>query len=71
MGYKNTVSTSKGITYISATEPNRLMLRNICGFHGGYYEENRLPVYENPVHTSQESSHISAAEPNRLILCKI
>jgi hypothetical protein len=28
--------------YVSATEPSRLMLCKISGFHGGDYEECRL-----------------------------
>jgi hypothetical protein len=41
--------------YVSATEPSRLMLCKICGFHGGDYEERRLLAYKNPVRTSQET----------------
>jgi hypothetical protein len=38
--------------YVSATEPSRLMLRMILGFHGGDYEECRLLGYKNPVRTA-------------------
>jgi hypothetical protein len=42
--------------YVSATEPSRLMLCTIWGFHGGDYEECRLLGYENSVCTSQENT---------------
>jgi hypothetical protein len=41
--------------YVSATEPIRLMLYRILGFHGGDDEECRLLGYKKPVHTSQET----------------
>jgi hypothetical protein len=48
-----TVRTSQETHYVSATEPSRLMLCEIWGFHGGDYEECRLlgcdavwPLYE-------------------------
>jgi hypothetical protein len=47
------------------------MLCKILGFHGGGYEECRLPGYKNPVRTSQETQYVSNAEPSRLMLCKI
>jgi hypothetical protein len=40
---------------VSATEPSRLMLCKILGFHGGDYEECRLLGYKNPVRTSQDT----------------
>jgi hypothetical protein len=43
----------------------------ICGFHGGDYEECRLLGYKNPVHTSQGTNYVSATEPRRLMLGKI
>jgi hypothetical protein len=49
---KNPVRTSQETHYVSATEPNRLMLCNILGFHGGDYEECGLLSSKNPVRTS-------------------
>jgi hypothetical protein len=51
----NPVRTSQETHYVSATEPSRLMLCKICGFHGGDYEECCLLRYNNPVRTSQET----------------
>jgi hypothetical protein len=42
LGYKNPVRTSQEAHYVSAAEPSRLMLCNICGLHSGDYEECRL-----------------------------
>jgi hypothetical protein len=42
LGYKDPVRTSQEKHYLSATEPNQLMVSNIWGFHGGYYEEYLL-----------------------------
>jgi hypothetical protein len=47
------------------------MLCNICGFHGGDYEERRLLRYKNPVRTSQETHYVSITEPSRLMPGKI
>jgi hypothetical protein len=41
--------------YISITEPSRLMLYKIWGFHGGDYQKYHLLGYKYPVHTSQET----------------
>jgi hypothetical protein len=62
VGYKNAVRTSEKAHYFSATEPSRLMLRNIWGFHGRDYEECRLLGYKNAVRTSQEIHLIKAVE---------
>jgi hypothetical protein len=35
MGYKSPVRTSQETYYIYATEPSRLMLCKICGYHSG------------------------------------
>jgi hypothetical protein len=70
-GIKNPVPTSEGTNYVSATEPNRLMLCKIWGFHGGDYEECRILGHKNPVRTSRETHYVSVTEPSRLILCKI
>jgi hypothetical protein len=43
LGYKYPVRTSQETHYVSTTEPSRLMLCKISGFHGGAYEECRLP----------------------------
>jgi hypothetical protein len=45
--------------------------RKIWRFHGGDYEECRLPRYNNPVRTSQETHYVSATDTSRLMLCKI
>jgi hypothetical protein len=71
LGYKSPVPTSQKTHNVSATEPSRLMLCKIWGFHGGDYEECHLLEYKNPVLTSQETHYISTTEPSRLMLCKI
>jgi hypothetical protein len=55
----------------SPTEPNRLMLSRIRGFHCGDYEECRLLGYNSPVRTSQETYYVPATESSRLMLYKI
>jgi hypothetical protein len=57
--------------YVYATEPSRLMLCKVLGFHGGDYEECRLLGYKIPVRTPQETHYVSATEPSRLMLCKV
>jgi hypothetical protein len=57
--------------YVSATEPTRLMLCKVWGFHGVDCEECRLLGYKNPVHTLQEAHYVSPTEPSRLILFKV
>jgi hypothetical protein len=42
LGYKNSVRTSQKTLYVSDTEPSRLMLCKIWGFHGGDFKECRL-----------------------------
>jgi hypothetical protein len=71
LGYKNPVRTSQETHYVSATEPNQLMLCKISCFHGGDYEEYRLLGYKNSVRTSQETHYVSATESSQLMLCKI
>jgi hypothetical protein len=71
LGYKNPVHTSQETHYLSATDPNRLMICKIWGFHGADYEEWCLLGYKNPVLTSQETHYVSATEPKRLMLCTI
>jgi hypothetical protein len=71
LGYKYLVRTSYETHYISATQPSRLMLCNIWGFHDGDYEWSRLLGYKNPVRTSQETQYVSATESSQLKLCKI
>jgi hypothetical protein len=39
---KDPVRTSQETRYVSATDPSRLMLCKILGFHDGDYEECRL-----------------------------
>jgi hypothetical protein len=39
LGYRNLIHTSQETRYVSATEPNRLMLCKIWSFHDGDYEE--------------------------------
>jgi hypothetical protein len=68
---QNSFRTSQETHYVSATEPSRLMLCKIWGFHGGDYEECRLLRYKNPVRTSHETHYVSATEPSQLMLCKI
>jgi hypothetical protein len=45
------------------------MLRKICGFHGGDYEECRLLGYKSQIVLHRE--HVSATETSRLMLRKI
>jgi hypothetical protein len=62
--HTDTVRTSQEIHYVSATEPNRLMLfRETVAV----YCENHTE-HSDAVRTSQETHHISATEPNRLML---
>jgi hypothetical protein len=68
--HKTPVRTSQKTHYVSATEPSRLMLCKIWGFHGGDYKECLLR-YETPGHTSQETQYVSSTEPRRLMLWKI
>jgi hypothetical protein len=55
LGYKNPVRTSQETHYISAKQPNQLMLCKIWGFHGSDYVECRLLWYKIPVRTSKET----------------
>jgi hypothetical protein len=71
LGCKNLFRTSRETHYISAIEPNRLLLCKIWGLHGSEYEECRLLGYKNPVRTSLETHHIFATDPSRLMLCDI
>jgi hypothetical protein len=68
---KQPVRTSQKTHYVSATNPNRLMLCNMWGFFGGDYEERRLLGYKNPVHTSRETNYFSATQPSLLNLYNI
>jgi hypothetical protein len=63
------VSHRKHIT--SPLQTRRLMLRKICCFHGGDYEECRLLEYETPGRTSQEKHYVSTTETSRLMPCMI
>jgi hypothetical protein len=69
--YNSPFRTSQETHYFSATEPSRLMLCKIWGFHGGDYKECRLLGYKNPVRTSHETHYVYATEPSRLMVCKI
>jgi hypothetical protein len=54
LGYKNPAHTSQESHYVSVTEPSRLMLCKILGFHGGDYEECRfLVLYPRKRHFSE------------------
>jgi hypothetical protein len=57
--------------YVSTTEPSRLMLCKVWGFHGGDYEECRVLGYKNPVRTSQERHYVAVAEPSQLMQCNV
>jgi hypothetical protein len=56
--------------YIPATDPSRIILCKICGFHGGDYEECRLLEYKTQF-VPHRKHYVSATEPSRLMLCKI
>jgi hypothetical protein len=62
--YVATVTTSQGTYYVSATEPNRLML---FGETVAVYCENHTE-HTDTVRTSQETHQVSATEPRRLTL---
>jgi hypothetical protein len=47
------------------------MLCEICGFHGGAYEECRLVGYMKPVLLSHEPYYFSAKEASWFILLEI
>jgi hypothetical protein len=72
-GYRDKipVRSSQETRYVSVSQPTRLMLCKIWGFHGGGYEDCLLLWYRNAIRTSQETHYVSATEPNRLMLCKI
>jgi predicted Zn-dependent protease with MMP-like domain len=62
----NSVRTSQEAHYVSATEPNRLILfRETVAV---YCENNT--EHTDIVRTSQETHYVSATEPNRLILSR-
>jgi hypothetical protein len=61
---QNTVHTSQETHYVSATEPNRLIL---FGETVAVYCENHTE-HTDTVRTSQETHYVSAKEPNRLML---
>jgi hypothetical protein len=63
----NSVRTSQETCYVSATEPNRLML---CGETVAVCCENRAEHTDTlwAVRTSQETHHVSVTEPNQLML---
>jgi hypothetical protein len=63
--------TSLETHYVPATEPSRLMLCNIGGFHGGDYEEYLLLGYENRVCAVHETHYVSGTDSSWLMLCKI
>jgi hypothetical protein len=71
LGYNNQVRTSQQTHYISATEPNQLMLCKTWGSHSCDNEEYSLLRYKDPVRTSQETHYVSTTELRRLMLCKI
>jgi hypothetical protein len=70
-GIWSPVITSQETHYICATEPSRLMLCKIWGFHSLDYEGCLLLICENKGHTSQETHYVSATESSWLKLCKI
>jgi hypothetical protein len=64
--YTNSVRTSQETHYVSATEPNRLMLfRETVAV---YFENHTDHTYTNSVRTSQETHYVSATKPNQLML---
>jgi hypothetical protein len=64
MSWLLTAGTSQETHYVSAIEPNRLML---FGETVAVYCENHTE-YTDTVRTSQETHYVSATEPNRLML---
>jgi thioredoxin-related protein len=62
--HTETVHTSQETHYVSAAEPNRLML---FGKTVAVYCENHTE-HTDTVRTSQETHYISATDPNRLML---
>jgi hypothetical protein len=68
--YTHSNCTSLETRYVSAIEPNRLIL---CGETITVYCENHMEhtdtlCGQNAVRTSQETRYVSATEPNRLML---
>jgi hypothetical protein len=61
---QNAVRTSQETHYVSATEPNRLML---FGETAAVYFKNHTE-HINTARTSQETHYVSATEPKRLML---
>jgi hypothetical protein len=59
-----TVCTSQETNYVSATDPNRLML---FGETVAVYCENHTE-HTDTVCTSQETHYVSTTDPNRLML---
>jgi hypothetical protein len=62
----NPVRTSQETHYVSATEPNRLMLFE--RFTAVTMKNIVFWDTKNPVRTSQETLYVSATEPSRLML---
>jgi hypothetical protein len=62
--HTDTVRTSQETHYVSATEPNRVML---FGETVAVYCENHME-HTDTVRTSQQTHYVSATEPNRLML---
>jgi hypothetical protein len=62
--HTDTVRTSQETHYVSATEPNRLMLfvETVTVFCENHME------HTDTVRTSQQTPYVSATEPSRLIL---
>jgi hypothetical protein len=67
---RNSVRTSQGTNYVSATKPNRLMLfRETAAVYCENRTEHKYTLWaENSVRTSQETPYLSTTMPNRLML---
>jgi predicted Zn-dependent protease with MMP-like domain len=69
---QNAVRTSQETHYVSATEPNRLILfrETVAVYCENHMEHTDTLCGQNAVRTSQETHYVSATEPNRLMLFK-
>jgi hypothetical protein len=68
--YINSVRTSRETHYVTATQPNRLMLfrETDAVYCENHTEHTDIYIYINSVRTSQEAHYVTATKPNRLML---
>jgi hypothetical protein len=66
--YKNRVRTSQETHYVSATEPNRLMLfrETVTVYCENHTKHSDTLCGQNAVRTLQETHYVSATQTNRV-----